>query len=136
MRRGSWSSISDDKTKFVIRIDGRLLFLDLADAGAPRAAFQCGAELGELLRRADGVGFHAAVRQISRVAVELQALRGALREIAEADPLHISGDEVTPGLFELAHKTVNCSREGKRVEGLWPGNGISIVGCIGNGPGG
>jgi hypothetical protein len=40
-----------------------------------------------------------------------------LREIAETDALHISRDEVALGLFVLAHKTVNCSREaGGRVQ--------------------
>jgi hypothetical protein len=40
-----------------------------------------------------------------------------LREIPEADTLYISRDEVALGLFVLAHKTVDCSREaGGRVQ--------------------
>src|SRR5713101_969676 len=38
-------------------------------------------------------------------------LRRVLRKIAEADPLYNSRDEITPGLFGLAHKTIDCSRE-------------------------
>jgi hypothetical protein len=101
----------------VIRIDGRVLFLHFADGGAPGPAIECGTKLGKLVRWADGVDFDAAVRQISCVAFELQAFGGALREVAKADTLHISGDEVAFGLFELAHKTVDCNREdGGRVE--------------------
>ncbi len=110
-------SVRNDKTKFVIRIDGRVLFFYFADGGAPGAAVENGAELRKLVRRADGVDFDAAVRQISRVAVQLQAFGGALCEIAEADALHISRDEVALGLFVLTHKTVDCSREvGGRVQ--------------------
>jgi hypothetical protein len=95
----------------VIRIDGGVLFFHFADGGAPRAAVENGAELRKLVCRADGVDFDAAVRQISRVAVQLQAFGGALREVSEADALHISRDEVALGLFVLAHETVDCNRE-------------------------
>ena len=95
----------------MIRIDGRVLFFYFADGGAPGAAVENGAELRKLVCRADGVDFDAAVRQISRVAVQLQAFGGALREVPEADPLHISRDEVALGLFVLAHETVDCNRE-------------------------
>ncbi len=101
----------------MIRIDGRVLFSYFAHAGSPGTAVESGAEFGKLVWRADGVDFDAAVRQISRVAVQLQAFGGALCEIAEADALHISRDEVALGLFVLAHKTVDCNREaGGRVQ--------------------
>src|ERR1700730_13419645 len=115
---GSSLSVSNDKTVGIIRIDGRLLFGDFADACAPRPAFEGGAELGELLGRADGVGFDPAVRQIFCVAAQVQALRGVLSKIAEADTLHDSGDDVTPGLFVLTHKAVNCSRERNHTRGV------------------
>ena len=79
-----------------------------------------GTQLGELVRRADGVCLDAAIRQISRIAVYLQAFRGAQREIAEADTLYISRDEVTFGLFVLSHKAVDCNRERKSREAMVP----------------
>ena len=101
----------------MIQIDGCVLFSHFADAGSPGAAVESGTEFRKLVCRADGVDFNAAVRQISCVTAQLQALGGALREIPEADTLYISRDEVALGLFVLAHKTVDCSREaGGRVQ--------------------
>ena len=95
----------------MIRINAGVLFSYFADAGSPGAAIESGAEFGKLVWRADGVDFNAAVRQISCVTAQLQALGGALREIPEADTLYISRDEVALGLFVLAHETVDCNRE-------------------------
>ena len=71
-----------------------------------------------MIGRADSVDFDSSIRQILCVAGQIQTLRNMLREIAKADALHGSRDEVTFGLLVLAHKAVNCSRERMSLEAL------------------
>ena len=77
--------------------------------GAARALFQSGQKPEEMFFRADGVGFDAAVTQISDVAAEAKALGFSLREKTEADTLHSAGDEEAGCLFCDVHKRRNCS---------------------------
>src|SRR5258708_25540617 len=85
--------IGDDECVCVLRVDRVGLLDHFHDAGGSRTIFQSETEIGELLGRADRVGFHAAVAQVPHVAADLQALRAAFREVAEADALHESGYE-------------------------------------------
>ena len=55
-----------------MRVDVRGLFGDGVDAGKARTFFEPRAKLRELLGRADGVGFDAAVAQIADVAAEAE----------------------------------------------------------------
>jgi hypothetical protein len=95
----------------ILRVNDRGLLSHLADAGEARAAFESGAQLGELIRRADGVHFDAGIWQIPHVAGEMQALRKALCKVAEAHTLHNSRDQESSRLFRVSHKLRNCSRE-------------------------
>ena len=61
-------------------------------------------ELRELLGRADGIGFDAAVAQIAHVAAEAETFGFGLREETEADTLHETGDEETGCSFCVVHK--------------------------------
>ena len=76
------------------------------------------AKLSELLGRADGVGFDAAVAPIADVAADAEALGFGLREETEADSLHAAGDEEAGCFFCGVHKRRNCSEraEGCQVE--------------------
>jgi hypothetical protein len=52
-------------------------------------------------------------------------------KITEADTLHDSRDEIAPSLFGLAHKAVDCSREGRpRSDGAVPTPGLAQFSCI------
>jgi hypothetical protein len=62
------------------------------------------AKLRELLRRADGVGFDAAVAQIANEAAETEALGFGDGEETEADSLHAAGDEEASCFFCVVHK--------------------------------
>jgi len=103
--------VSDDKSRRVQRVHGGALFAHLANASAPRTPLERRTKFGQLFIGADGVNFDAAVRQVPRIAANVQSLRRMLRKIAEADALHNSRDGITPGLFKLAHKAVDCSRQ-------------------------
>jgi hypothetical protein len=101
-----------------LRVDVRGLFGDGIDVRKSRAFLETHAKLCELLGRADGVGFDAAVAKIADVAAEAEIFRGALREEAEADTLHAAGDEEAGCFFCGVHKRRNCSEreEGCQVE--------------------
>jgi hypothetical protein len=101
-----------------LRIDVGGLFGDGVDAGKARTFFEARAKLRELLGRADGVGFDAAVAQVADVAAEAEALGFADGEETEADTLHAAGDEETRCFFCGVHKRRNCSEraEGCQVE--------------------
>lgn len=103
--------VSDNKSRPVLGVHGGALFAHAANASASRTARERGTELGQLLVGANGIDFDATVRQIPRIAAYQQTLRGMLGKVAEPNPLYNSRDEVTPGLFELAHKAVDCSRQ-------------------------
>lgn len=92
-----------------MRVDVRGLFGDEIDVRKARTFFEPRKKLSELLGRADGVGFDAAVTQISDVAAEAKALGFSLREKTEADTLHSAGDEEAGCLFCDVHKRRNCS---------------------------
>ena len=64
-----------------------------------RACPQPLAQLRQIRRRAGRVDFHAAIVQIARVACELELGCDALNEVAEADTLHASADEVALGRY-------------------------------------
>jgi len=81
--------------EFRIELGG--LFDNMLDHGAARAAFEDGAQTSQIFRRADGVHFYAAIAKIAHVAAKIQALGFILREIAEADALHNSGNDEAAG---------------------------------------
>src|SRR6202040_1342393 len=80
------------------------------DAGKTRAALKRLPKCGELRGCADGIGFHAAVAQITNIPAEIQPTGFVFREIAKADALHESGDKEALCLFRVRHKPRNCSR--------------------------
>lgn len=99
----------------ILRVYRRIFFFYFAYAGKAWTALERGAKLRELLRRADGVGFDAAVAEIAHVAAQSQTPGFASSEEAEADALDKSGDEEALGLFRVSHKLRNCSRELENV---------------------
>ena len=87
-----------------MRVDVRRLFDDGTDAGKARAFFEAHAKLRELLGRADGVGFDAAVATIADVAGEVEALGFGDGEEAETDTLDEASDEEAGCFFCGVHK--------------------------------
>ena len=93
------------------RIGLRFLFPDLSDAGKPRPAFERSSQLGKLRRRAHGQDFDPAIEKIPRVSDDLQFFRRSLHKEPEPHSLHGPGGKIAPGLFLVAHKLRNCSRD-------------------------
>ena len=81
----------------------RIFFMNFANAGEARPAFELRAQAGELLGGAAGQDFHPSVVEITHETAQMQFGGDMLREIAEADALHPAGDEVSPGLLRLTH---------------------------------
>jgi hypothetical protein len=102
--------------EFCIELGG--LFDNVLDHGAARAAFEDRTEARKIFRRADGINFHAAIAKIAHVTGKMQAFGFILREIAEADPLHDSGNEVAPGDTIRGHQIRNCSIAGSECDAL------------------
>jgi|HubBroStandDraft_2_1064218.scaffolds.fasta_scaffold352849_2 hypothetical protein len=93
-----------DEIECVLCVDVRVLFGDRSDAGKTRTLFEARAELRELFGRANGVGFDATVAQIAHEAAEAETFGFGLREKAEADALHETGDEETGCFLCVVHK--------------------------------
>ena len=89
--------MGDDEIAFMTRIGSGGLFLDAADKGETRAAFELDAQLRMLLRCGKSVDFHAAIAQIADIAGGLQLLGSGLREVAKAHSLNHARHEVTLG---------------------------------------
>ncbi len=87
-----------------MRIDVRGLFGDGPNAGKARPFFKARAKLRELLGRADGVSFDAAVAAIANIAAEAEALGFGDSKEAEADSLHEAADEESGSFFCGVHK--------------------------------
>src|SRR5207253_502910 len=53
---------------------------------------------------------HSPIRQVACVTADTEFVRRALREVPKSHALHNSRHKISPGLFRVAHKTVDCSR--------------------------
>ena len=87
-----------------MRVDVRGFFGDGPNTRKTRTFFKTRAELRELVGRADGVGFDAAVAAIANVASEAEALGFGDGKEAEADSLHEAADEEAGSFFCGVHK--------------------------------
>ncbi len=123
--------VRDYKIRRETRVDVGVFFAYLAHRRKARTAFQDGAKLRKLLRRANGENFYAAIAQIAYETGQLEFFGGVLREIAKPHTLHGAGHEVPLGLFRIAHGTRNCNRDAqfsgaaKRVAGALEATGVS-----------
>jgi hypothetical protein len=103
--------VRDDELRGRAGVDFRRLFHDLLHFGETRSALKRGTKFVQLLGGPAGEGFHPAVVKIAHESAEVQFLGDALRKVAKTHSLHGAGDEITPGLFGIAHGTRNCNRE-------------------------
>jgi hypothetical protein len=103
--------VRDDELRGRAGIDFRRLFHDLLHFGETRSALKRGAKFVQLLKGPAGEGFHPAVVKIAHESAEVQFLGDALRKVAKTHSLHGAGNEITPGLFCIAHGTRNCNRD-------------------------
>jgi hypothetical protein len=97
------SVVFDRKSARVIGVERGYLFGDARDLGTARPALQFQAQLGESAGIADGVNFHATVAQIPHEAGQGKAARGSLREVAIANTLNHSADEIALCYLSIMH---------------------------------
>jgi hypothetical protein len=86
-----------DESALILWIRCGGLFLYFADAGETRSALQHGPKFHKLPRLTHGKYLHATVTEISDETVDLQFLRGVLREKTKAHALDHSRHEVPLG---------------------------------------
>jgi hypothetical protein len=103
--------VRDDELRGRAGVDFRRLFHDLPHLRETRSALKRGAKFVQLRGGPAGEGFHPAVVKIAHESAEVQFLGDALRKVAKTHSLHGAGDEITPGLFCIAHGTRNCNRD-------------------------
>jgi hypothetical protein len=100
-----------------LRVEFGRMLGDVLNHGAARAALEQGAQAVELIGPTDGVHLDTTVAQIAHESGEMQAFGFILSEIAEADTLNDSGNEVAAGRGSGAHQIKNCNRGRGAVRG-------------------
>lgn len=70
-----------------------MMFDDLVDAGATRAAAKAGTQFAEIILGTGGYDFDIAVFGVADPAAEVEFLGFTMHEPAEADPLHAPTNE-------------------------------------------
>src|SRR5262245_11905137 len=93
-----------------LRIDLGAMLAYVLHHGAARAALEQGAQPAQLLLGADGIDFHAAVAKVAHKSRKFQPFGFVLREIAKADALHDTGNEIAPRDLIRGHESRNCNR--------------------------
>src|SRR5262245_49543429 len=102
--------VRDAELSRELRIDLGAVLTYVLHHGAARAALEQRAQPAQLLLGADGVDFHAAVAEVTHKSRKFQPFGFVLREVAKADALYDTGNEIAPRDLVRGHESRNCNR--------------------------